>query len=339
MERKNYEEHKADLLDFYVDAVPHVPRKLIRSCELLRMNLRIIKERGWGHENQTMFVLTLAKLILLQLFAPELYRFGKHKMVIFLSQMEKWAEDGNWQSDAFLQDMAKNDGGKSTFTDAQLERQIQPLVRLWVAARHNRSGFDPDKLIRMDFPCDTSIKRYFLMLDEEAAAQSISADIKMPKMKVTASGRSNIDIEPLANIGPNAAVAAAQRAQMDASDDKAKEKPEEKSRIPVGLTPPDLEERAMPDDPQLFLDALFSGDALQIRGAFEQEKERLQGRAFAAAFFQRLLKRAENQKEIVDVGWVQDLQPYLNYRQLLQLYEKTGLLERLAGEVQANASE
>jgi len=340
MERKNYEEHKADLLDFFVDAVPHAPRKLIRACELLRMNLHIIEERGWTHENQTTFVLTLAKLVLLQLFAPELYRFGKQKMVFFLSQMEKWAEDDNWQSDAFLQGMAKNDEGKkSTFTDAQLERQIQPLVRLWVAARHNRSGFDPDKLIRMNFPCDTSIKRYFLMLDEEAAGQTISVDIKLPKMKVTASGRSNIDIEALANIVPDAQAGAAQWAQMDAGDDKAKEKPEEESRIPVDLTPPDLEERAVPDDPQLFLDALFSGDALQMRGAFEQEKERLQGRAFAADFFQRLLKRAEIQQEIVDVGWVQDLQPYLNYRQLLQLYEKTGLLERLAGEVQANASE
>jgi len=275
------------------------------------------------HESQTEFELTLAKLVLLQLFAPELYRFGKQKMANFLSQVEVWAEDDDWQSDSFLENIAKKpELGSSSFSDVQLERQIQPLVRAWIAARHNRSGFDPDKLINLSKRCDQSIKRYFLMLDEAFVE---------PRERVATSVTATYDIksELPESMIPDAQGQFGQFIQRGISDEES----ELESQVASNLLPPDLDERAMPDDPLLFLDGLFSGDVLQIRGAIEQEKERLQGRAFAPEFFERLLRRVEKQPEIVDVNWLQALEPYLSFRQLSRLYEQTGLLERLAGEV------
>jgi len=293
------------------------------------MNLRIIKERGWVHENQTEFVLTLAKLVLLQLFAPELYRFGKQKMVDFLSQMEEWAKDDDWQSGVFLKEKAflgafdkKGAGDDCPFSNRKLERQIQPLVRLWMAARDNRSGFNPDKLINLTHPCDPSTTRYFRMLDEGSAEQIGSAHLTMPGIQASGLAHAtNDDVELPDNFS------------VGNKKKSSGKKLEIEERGTVNLSPPDLDERATPDDLLLFLDGLFSGDALQMRGAFEQEKERLQGRAFAPEFFERLLRRVEKQPEIVDVNWLQTVEPYLSFRQLSKLYEQTGLLERLAGEV------
>lgn len=322
-ERKSYQEHKADLLDFFINAVPYAPRKLIRACELLSMNLDVIQRRSWKHEQQTTFVLTLARLVLLQLFAPDLYRFGKQKMVTFLSRMEKWAEDDDWGSEAHLESKLEQDEKKYP-SNTILERQFRPLVKTWIAARNNRSGFDPDKLIVSNAPpCDTNISRYFLLLDKTAS----------DKAGVAASIKSTYDIKS------ELAGDAVQGEVQPESPEPYGEASAPVSRSPVNITPPDLDARGVPDDPQLFLDSLFSGDALQMQGGLEQEKERLQGQALASDFFQQLLKRAENQPDIVDVGWVQALEPYVSYRQLAQLYEHTGLLEHLAEEVNEHASE
>lgn len=63
-----------DLLTLFLQAVPYVPRKLIRAAELLEFTLKLAARKGIANGLDSV---TLTRVLLLQLFAPDIFRFGK----------------------------------------------------------------------------------------------------------------------------------------------------------------------------------------------------------------------------------------------------------------------
>ncbi|MCZ6802815.1 MAG: SUMF1/EgtB/PvdO family nonheme iron enzyme [Proteobacteria bacterium] len=62
----------SELLELFIRAIPLVPRKHVRAAELLILTQKLASDRKFSFDP-----IRLAQFILLQLFAPELYRFGK----------------------------------------------------------------------------------------------------------------------------------------------------------------------------------------------------------------------------------------------------------------------
>ncbi|MEM6405118.1 MAG: P-loop NTPase fold protein [Pseudomonadota bacterium] len=153
------------LLDLFRNAIPPVPRKLHRATELLQTKLAIAAQHGWTDPDR----LTLARLVCLELFAPDVYRFARrHAPTRLLPILHTWASICEHSPDIhhpgitkWLQDReqaaAKDDGIRY-----DLERQIKPLYSRLLSAARQRSGFEPLRLTDQQHPGDHShIRDYF----------------------------------------------------------------------------------------------------------------------------------------------------------------------------------
>ena len=71
-----------------MNVLPVAPRKLIRTAELLRLNLSIAAAGGWHDCDPAV----MARLVILQQFAPALYRFiSQTNNRAALGIMQDWA--------------------------------------------------------------------------------------------------------------------------------------------------------------------------------------------------------------------------------------------------------
>lgn len=178
------ERGKHVLLDLFADCIPPVPRKLIRAVELLKLLLDILDTRKKRDEYQ---LLPLAKLTLLQLFAPDLYRFGRRYDAGFMQRLENWVKYDHWGMDDFigrtecemlgleyqhLGDTEKRDANfsgleKAKQNDLRLFRKNGVrLYQHFEVARQNRSGFDPERLICSGSIADENLTPYFSFLED-----------------------------------------------------------------------------------------------------------------------------------------------------------------------------
>jgi hypothetical protein len=117
------------LLDLFVHAVPPVPRKLIRAVELFSMlhgmAQRLIAEQRFGSTRYEPSL--LARLVILQLHAPEIYREGaKRRGIGFLGELvaiKKGEREGKTLADllAECEVICKGDGQPSP--DARVKRE------------------------------------------------------------------------------------------------------------------------------------------------------------------------------------------------------------------------
>jgi formylglycine-generating enzyme required for sulfatase activity len=172
------------LLDLFADCIPPVPRKLIRAVELLKLLLDILDTRKKRDQYQ---LLPLAKLTLLQLFAPDLYRFGRRYDAGFMQRLENWVEYDHWGMDDFigrtecemlgLEYQHVGDTEKRDAKFSELEKAIQNDLRLFrkndvrlyqhfEVARQNRSGFDPERLICSGSIAGENLTPYFSFLED-----------------------------------------------------------------------------------------------------------------------------------------------------------------------------
>jgi formylglycine-generating enzyme required for sulfatase activity len=165
-----------ELLSLFVNHIPPVPRKQIRSAELLSLLLDMAKARQC---EQQIKPLPLAKLSLLQLFAPELYRFGRRRFLGFMRTLQEWAGHEHWGQKGFGEDL-KNQiktpidkaGGLSESQQVEarnFDRFYAPLIEALETAAHNRSGFDPFQFIKsFPLPADDmqDLSVYFSFVDE-----------------------------------------------------------------------------------------------------------------------------------------------------------------------------
>ncbi len=180
--------HDEALMELFVRAIPPVPRKHVRAAELLSLTLELAQARGFDRLDR----LTVARLVILQLFAPELYRFGRRQPG-FLATMERWAglADRRWEHGTFIAgrleridralDGAREEGMVEVDMDEEgatervatavktLEDVERPLLELIDQAVNNRSGFDPRRIVQPGKPSATgNIRAHFVLLDDRS---------------------------------------------------------------------------------------------------------------------------------------------------------------------------
>ncbi|GEM88648.1 hypothetical protein ODE01S_00820 [Oceanithermus desulfurans NBRC 100063] len=180
-------EPREQLIELFRDAVPPVPRKLIRAAELLDLKLRTAKKNGWDVLDSEKELYVLAQLTLVQLFAPELYRFAQREFPHFLGKMVEWLDSGqgapslptsfcleelerryravlteakaarssgDQPSGAGERKEAGNDGSGlcaqrpvANLAPRLVESKELPLLDHLIKARQKRSGFDPFNVV------------------------------------------------------------------------------------------------------------------------------------------------------------------------------------------------
>lgn len=278
-----------ELLRLFVDHIPPVPRKQRRAAELLLLQLDMAAARGCAAQIKP---LPLAKLILLQLFAPDLYRFGRRRDTGFMNNLQAWAKTHpDWERniESFAKSLEESitelEGDQKISELRLLDRLYKPLIEALESAAHNRSGFDPFRLIgKMPFASDDlqNLHRYFSFVDENADERQEEASFA-------------------ASAGQGAGRAEAQR--------------------PVTSF-------ANPSD---FFDLLFSVFEANWQSAVQMPEVRgreLDGKTFAAVL--ERLSKDEFKGLLKNRSWLGNLLPLLNLQQFKQLADKGDIASQLS---------
>ena len=187
-----------ELLDLFVNHIPAVPRKQIRAAELLQLLLDMAKSRQCEGLIQK---LPLAKLTLLQIFAPDLYRFGRRKYVGFMTLLEEWSEQEYWRYKDHFHNLIKiryeieaiennitlentqrclpsivkqiQDDNKARKQEALrgeqrlYHRYYRELIETFEKASHNRSGFDLYRFVATAKIDQIDLSPYYTLVDEK----------------------------------------------------------------------------------------------------------------------------------------------------------------------------
>lgn len=281
----------ADLLNLFVNHIPPVPRKQIRTAELVLLLQSMAKARQCGERIKP---LPLVKLTLLQLYAPELYRFGRRRFRGFMQTLQEWAEnEEQWGQRDFgvnfrgrlASSSVEEAGGGYSQRQVELrnfDRFYAPLIDALEMAAHNRSGFDPFIFIKTNpLPAEDvkDLRIYFSFVDEATLSEQ------------------------------------ERRAETPiAADTMAAES------LPVAQLP----------NPDEFLDLLFSASVGSWQSATQLPE--LAGKVLDEATFAAALDRLQKpdfQPLLNNPQWLQILLPYLSTSQTAQLLRLTGNLSEL----------
>ncbi len=166
----------AILLDLFVRHIPPVQRKHIRAAEQVLLLQDFAEARGCRAQIKP---LPLVKLALLQLFAPEVYRFGRRRLLGFMSLLEEWSAAPEWGQENFVEQVLKE---KYSAEKLNFHRLYAPLMAHVEEVHGNRSGFDLFAFIK-ELPLGGEDLRPYLSLvveggsqlsGEEAAASSLA---------------------------------------------------------------------------------------------------------------------------------------------------------------------
>lgn len=289
-------EQRRWLLDLFVRAVPPIPRKLLRAAELLEFVRAVARARGLDDRLQPY---TLAQLTLLQLFAPQCFRFLRRRRLQGWLTLEKRlrGEPADYQRSARAGEAAADAGvverrpdwrsptffdwweglcevdAKSKPNDAwYIENVERPLVSELRQACANRGGFDPRNLFlleRTELRVDETLEPYFSLFAEP---------------------------------------------QVEAVVARA------------GAVRP-----GRPQEPEQFVAQLLSTSREAWLNALERERNALQGRVLDSETFERLLRGAAVPEAWhLGAAWLEVVAPLLAAAQVKRLVAQTGLLARLA---------
>ncbi len=283
------------LLELVKKAVPANPRKLNRVAELYGFWLSVAKRNGWIIERPTER-LTLLRLAILQLLAPDLYRFGQHQTG-FLAKLESWLkEEGEVRIGLKTVLEQKVRASRVEYEEKNLseglrtlERLDEPLLECVRTIQAHRSRFDPFNLCDPDTPSESLPTYYRLGLEPAAVAVAIT-------------GAGGLRAGGSAVVGVGFVHDKARRAAAPSTT---------------------LANRAE------FVDQLLSPDPIAWRTALEQEADNLAGHVLDDTSFRLLLDGITRRPEHVMLVWLEPLTPYLTNAQLLDLYRAGDLLVRL----------
>lgn len=191
-----------ELLKLFSEHIPPVPRKQLRAADLLLLQLEMAKARGCA---QRIKPLPLAKLIVLQLFAPDLYRFGRRHHQGFMRNLQEWqSTHADWERN--IETFGKSlEASINELQDTQKEgelrqfdRRYKPLIEALEKAAQNRSGFNPFRLIRnMPFSDDEldQLPLYFSFVGENPVELAVSGIPPAAQFGQVKAG--NVDPRPL----------------------------------------------------------------------------------------------------------------------------------------------
>lgn len=279
------------LLELVKKAVPANPRKLNRVAELYGFWLSVAKRNGWTIEMPPER-LTLLRLAILQLLAPDLYRFGQHQTA-FLAKLESWLKDEpqarvQGALERRLRELRNGHEQQQSASDLrQLERLDEPLLAHLRRAQNHRSQFDPFDLLDPIAPCEPLPAYYRLGVEPAAVAITGVGGLKAGGSAIVGVGFVQDAVRRVA--APTARLANSAQ----------------------------------------FIDQLLSSDPLAWRTALEQEAEALDGHVLDDISFLALLDGIARRPEHLTLVWLEPLTVYLTNAQLLDLYRAGDLLARL----------
>ncbi len=305
---------RGQLLKLIERAVPANPRKLNRVAELYGFWLNVAAENRWSIQ-QPAHRLTLLRLAILQLLAPDLYRFGQHQTA-FLAKLESWLRDEpqarvQGALERRLKELRNGFEQQQSAVDLrQLERLDEPLLARLRTAQNHRSQFDPFDLLDPASPCEPLPAYYRLGLEPAAVAAAATA-VAMGAARVMG----------VAGTAATTAIPAGMPTGIPA-------------RTAAGMPPRPIAVLAQREP---FVDQLLSADPLAWRTALEQEATALDGHVLDDVSFQALLDGITGKPEHVTLAWLEPLAPHLTTAQLLALYRAGKLLTRLNAAI-PNAS-
>ncbi len=165
------------LLELFVQAVPPVPRKIVRAVELLKFMREVAAARV---TSRTLDAYTLAQIVLLQLFAPQTFRFLRRE------RREAWLTLGrridelrkapavtgkanpSYAAPSFFnwwQERCNEE--KKTTSSPYIERVEEPFITELRHSINDRSGFDPRNLFLIDQEqkVDEQLDVYFTLFE------------------------------------------------------------------------------------------------------------------------------------------------------------------------------
>ena len=309
------------LLKLIKDAVPAVPRKLNRVGELFDLYLKIAKRNEWEMVSAKE-KLTLLRLVILQLQAPEIARFGRQNRA-FLRRMEDWVDKYKKQNfdisvleDDIRAEIKENEEAlKINADDIQatgnlefLKQRDQRLVGLIREAQQHRSGFNPFRLLDPNLKSDTDIARYF-NLEQSVSAESISTRTYEPEYRVERTKKT----QPQQYSGQTATAS----------------KPTSASTEYQALTAPiEIRTGASPVQED-FYSQIFSTSPAAWQNAIESESEVLSGHIFDNESFDTILDNIKKSEGFVIYSWILDLDPYLSAEQLFAILKTSKYLDAL----------
>jgi formylglycine-generating enzyme required for sulfatase activity len=151
------------LLELFEYAVPMIPRKLIRAAELLEFLCDL-------SERQPDKVL-LARLVLLQLFAPEVFRHLRRTNCWLLQVWAGWQNDSGQKKNFRVSDFQEVKFDKSNSEAWSSEEE--PLLHKLREAARNRVNFDPCRVLKGLAPetIPTNLLDYFHLVGEQEEEQ------------------------------------------------------------------------------------------------------------------------------------------------------------------------
>jgi len=317
------------------DAVPPVPRKLNRVGELFGLYLEIAAKNGWPMA-QRKERLTLLRLVILQLLAPDIFRFGRYNPT-FLQKLESWKPAGRRANLNQIYEQTRNkikeleakpDDVQSARDLYTLRRLDQPLLTKVREAQRDRSHFDPMDLIDSENLSDSKLRRYFNLEDPQFASRQAGVTF-------TATADSQFTAqtgqEPIFAAKSGAEPEIAMAAPAETATPAAR-RPEIKIQR-EGYPLPDERSPAAPSDPESFFNQLFSTDEIAWRNALEQEAENLSGHRLDDSSFRMLINEVSQTPSFVQIDWLEQLEPYLTADQIYEIYQQSGLLQRLNNEI------
>lgn len=160
-----------DLLDLFVLSVPRAPRKLIRAVDLYILMRDMASARGMADIRP----LALARLVLLQLYAPEFYRFVRSRPGVLLT-LDGWQKrySGEWQNPSFDIPLEQRSDpvGRRIY-----ELQEKPLLELLRMSDRSRIGLDVRRLVPFDLS-DLNVQRYLQLLDDSELRDSEKSSVR-----------------------------------------------------------------------------------------------------------------------------------------------------------------
>lgn len=304
------------LLDLFLSAVPRLPRKLQRTAELLALMLDLAHERGFDVKSIGVRLM-LARLVILQLFAPELYRFGR-RQVNFLAWLEEWHDDAARRPLMYLADETT-------------------LASEWGKRRRTGTASAPDPSAPAATPeiaADTAVVEGFYPPDPQLAEDQC----RLRRHVVDASSRrTGFHVRDLLDRRFRSQVPVQLRefyellqpaVPIEARIDAVMADTLALPSTPVG--PPRTEPAVgRVDDPDRFLAYILA----PTPGGWQQAVAgELEGGVLPDEVFARLLARlveAPPNPLSTRVDWLETLLPVLSEAQTLRLYRETRLLERL----------
>ncbi len=169
------------LMTMFLDAVPLVPRKMVRAAELLEFVRGVAVARKLKLDDYT-----LAQITLLQLFAPQVFRFLRRNRHAAWNTLQKRVREASLEQprvdylsnnffDWWHARHASAKDGPARRRDYYVETIEVPFIDELRQAANNRSGFDPRRLLVPGMRSTGALEPYFSLFVEAPPADGTRA--------------------------------------------------------------------------------------------------------------------------------------------------------------------